>query len=161
MSALINCLLRKGVQQNDVSFCTIFILQVLLLTKHQPTLFSDLIDSFEWGITTERLFYFTGLHLKCQRYNVESEMRVTEAARLRFRSLFFFFINLALQDQGLYVGIQFYHAVIDTSLNNIDKYVELTIHLLCFKDSYLAISNKYEEHLISVRSQTKSAERHI
>lgn len=73
----------------------------------------------------------------------------------------FFFINLALQHQGLYVGTQFYHAAIDSSLNNLGKYMDLSINLLCFGDNCLTISNKYESHIISVWSKKKSTRRRI
>jgi hypothetical protein len=56
---------------NDTSFCIQLLLYVLSTIKHQPHLFDDEIDSFEWdfvvkfwGLVTERLFYGTGLRLK-------------------------------------------------------------------------------------------------
>lgn len=56
---------------NDVSFCIYFMLQVLLLIKHQPHLFDPQIENSEWdfivkfwGLITERLFYGTQLRLK-------------------------------------------------------------------------------------------------
>lgn len=56
---------------NDISFCIYFILQTLLIIKHQPDLFNPEIDSSEWdfvvkfwGLITERLFYRSHLRLK-------------------------------------------------------------------------------------------------
>jgi hypothetical protein len=56
---------------NDISFCIYFMLQALLIIKHQPGLFDPQIDSSEWdfvvnfwGLITERLFYGSYLRLK-------------------------------------------------------------------------------------------------
>ncbi|CAO3693081.1 unnamed protein product [Rhizopus stolonifer] len=214
--------------KNDVSFSIYFILQILTIIKHQPSLFSDTVDSSEWdyivkfwGVITERLFFCTGLRLKWgdthltvkdmslkvdlrilhdsikQRYNVENEVGVAEAAEegpgdskfksdrckvlieskavvdrylldgcfvdnvdsLQICGLEIFFINLTLQDQGLYVGTQFYHSVVNNSLNSLEKYMELAFNLLCFRDNCVEINNKYENHTISLRTQKKSAKR--
>lgn len=60
-------------ENNDISFCIHFMLQVLLLTKQHPGVFTSLTDISEWdyivkfwGPTLERLFYKPQLRLKWQ-----------------------------------------------------------------------------------------------
>ncbi|EIE87918.1 hypothetical protein RO3G_12629 [Rhizopus delemar RA 99-880] len=71
------------------------------------------------------------------------------------------FGNTTLAEPGLYVGTQFYTATIDKSLSNMYKYLDLASHLLCFRDQCVAISNQYEDHLISTRSKKISTKRNI
>ncbi|KAG1472311.1 hypothetical protein G6F56_001610 [Rhizopus delemar] len=70
-----------------------------------------------------------------------------------------YFIKLELQDNGLYIGTQHYHSVVDASLNSLKKYMELAFNLLCFKDRCIEIYNVYENHLLSSRGQQKSTKR--
>ncbi|KAI7892251.1 uncharacterized protein EV154DRAFT_550831 [Mucor mucedo] len=184
----------------------------------------DYIVKF-WGPITQRLFYFSGLRLKWgdthltmhdtigdivlkvdlriihesikQRYNVENEVGVAEAAeenpgKVKFHSdrckvlieskaivdrfildgcnidnvdslqicgMEIYFIKLELRDHGLYTGTQHYHSVVDASLNSLDKYMDLAMNLLCFRDRCIQIHNIYENHLASCRGQQKSAKR--
>ncbi|KAI8967393.1 hypothetical protein BDF20DRAFT_900833 [Mycotypha africana] len=60
-----------NVDEAEVSFCNNFILQILKVIKHQPSLFNDTINNSEWdyivkfwGVVIERLFHFTDLRLK-------------------------------------------------------------------------------------------------
>ena len=107
-----------------------------------------------------------------QRYNVENEVGVAEAAeespgKVNFNSdrckvlieskvivdrfildgchidnvdslqicgMEVYFIKLELQDNGLYIGTQHYHSVVNASLNSLEKYMELAFNLLCFRD---------------------------
>ncbi|KAG1443983.1 hypothetical protein G6F56_010473 [Rhizopus delemar] len=78
---------------------------------------------------------------------------------LQICGLEIFLINLTLEDQGLYVGTQFYHSVVNNSLDSLEKYMELAFTLLCFRDNCVEINNKYESHIISLRTQKKSAKR--
>lgn len=174
-----------------------------------------------WGPITQRLFYFSGLRLKWgdthltlhdtigdivlkvdlriikQRYNVENEVGVAEAAeespgKVKFNSdrckvlieskviidrfildgchidnvdslqicgIEVYFIKLELQDNGVYIGTQHYHSVVNASLNSFEKYTELAFNLLCFRDRCIEIYNIYENHLASFRGQQKSAKR--
>jgi uncharacterized protein YjiS (DUF1127 family) len=73
-------------KNSDISFCVYFMLQVLLLLKHQSGLFDSHIDSSEWdfivkfwGPITERLFYESQLRLKWQGF-----FYANEAANLSF-----------------------------------------------------------------------------
>jgi hypothetical protein len=59
------------INKKDISFCVYFILEILLAVKHDTELFSDIFDSSEWDYIvkfwesiTQRLFRFSGLHLK-------------------------------------------------------------------------------------------------
>ncbi|KAI7898204.1 uncharacterized protein BX663DRAFT_533437 [Cokeromyces recurvatus] len=170
----------------------------------------DYIVKF-WGPITQRLFYFSGLRLKwgdmhltlhdtigdmvlkvdlCiihdsmkQRYNVENEIGVIEAAEENPGSIKFnsdqckvlieskaivgrFILNSchidnvnSLQICGMeiyFIKLELRDNVVDASLNSLEKYKELAFNLLCFKDQCIEIYNIHKNHLISSRGQQKS-----
>jgi hypothetical protein len=57
------------------------------------------------------------------------------------------FINLTLENQGLYIGSQYYHTTVDESLNSLEKYVELAFNLLCFIDRCIGKPSHVTPHL--------------
>ncbi|GAA5795128.1 hypothetical protein HPULCUR_000480 [Helicostylum pulchrum] len=71
------------------------------------------------------------------------------------------FGRTTLARPGLYIADQFYTTTIDKSLNNISRYFDLACHLLCFRDQYIQIYNKYEDHLTNSRTKKIATKRNF
>lgn len=71
------------------------------------------------------------------------------------------FVNTSLETPGAYVGTQFYTSCIDNSMINIIRYLDLAIHLLCFRDECISTINQYEEYLSNVHFVKVSAKRSL
>lgn len=71
---------------------------------------------------------------------------------LQICGLDIFFVNTTLEAPGLYIGNQYYTCCMGSSLNNLDQYLDLAFHLLCFRDQCVSVLNRYEAHLSTARS---------
>lgn len=61
-------------------------------------------------------------------------------------------VNLTLKAPGVYIGTQFHTGWIGSLISNIVQHLDLAIHLLCFRDQCISVTNQYDNHLSEARS---------
>lgn len=62
---------------------------------------------------------------------------------------------MILEERELYVTTEFKRYKVDNTIQNIKKYMDLTVDLLYFRDECIFTSNMYDKHLIREKSKKK------
>ncbi|KAI8891250.1 hypothetical protein K501DRAFT_265116 [Backusella circina FSU 941] len=144
-------------EHDDIAFCIYFVQQVLLLLKHQARLFNSDVDSSEWDPTNElskmsssketaeedsgeAKFILDRCKLSIKNKSIIDKhlldgVSTTSVDSLRVSGLQLHFINTSLEQPGLYVTAEMYNRAISKSLTSSESYIDLALHLLCFRDS--------------------------
>ncbi|KAG2230781.1 hypothetical protein INT48_006803 [Thamnidium elegans] len=65
------------------------------------------------------------------------------------------FLNTTLEEPGLYVTKELNYHTVSKSLASLPLYLDLALHLLCFRDDCASKSNTYNEHLVNQKNQKK------